>query len=129
VRREQLLCRAVFERTTWVGCGRRCHHIPGNPIASNVGPKIAAACGFHGLQVALLFRYFYSGWAYLERGKRVELTTVRLRDIPVTIAADFCDPALDNLTASLDHLARCFCGADKCLTMADEDTNGGRLSG
>jgi len=56
---------------------------------------------------------FYSGilipgWAYLERGKRVELTTVRLRDIAVTIAADFCDPALDNLPANLDHLTRCF---------------------
>jgi len=77
---------------------------------------------------------FYSGtlipgWVYLERGKRVELTTVRLRDIPVTIGADFCDPALDNLTASLDHLTRCFCGADKCLTIAAEDTNGGRLGG
>lgn len=57
----------------------------------------------------------------------------QLRDIPVTIVTDFCDPALDKLTASLDHLrnlslTRSFCDADKRLAVADERANGDPLA-
>ena len=48
------------------------------------------------------------------------MRTAQLRDIPVTIVTDLYDPALDNLTASLDHLTRRFCDADKRLPIADE---------
>ena len=54
--------------------------------------------------------------------------TAQLRDIPVTIATDFCDPALDNLAASLDHLTRCFCDADRRLPVANEGTSGAPLA-
>ena len=50
------------------------------------------------------------------------MRTAQLRDIPVTIVTDVYYPALDNLTASLDHLTRCFCDA------ADEDTSGAPLA-
>jgi hypothetical protein len=56
------------------------------------------------------------------------MRTTQLRDIPVTIVTDLYDPALDNLTASLDHLTRCFCDADKCLPIADEGTSGAPLA-
>jgi hypothetical protein len=54
-------------------------------------------------------------------------------DIPVTIVTDFCDPALDKLTASLDHLrnlsrTRSYCDADKRLAVADQSTNGDPLA-
>jgi hypothetical protein len=48
------------------------------------------------------------------------MMTAQLRNIPVTIATDLCDPALDDLAASLDHLTRSFCDTDKCQTAADE---------
>jgi len=48
------------------------------------------------------------------------MRTAQLRDIPVMIVTDLYDPALDNLTASLDHLTRCFRDDDKRLPIADE---------
>jgi hypothetical protein len=45
---------------------------------------------------------------------------MQLRGIPVTIVTDLCDPTLGNLTASLDHLTRCFCDADKRLPIAEK---------
>jgi hypothetical protein len=56
------------------------------------------------------------------------MRTAQLRDIPVTIVTDLYYPALDNLTASLDHLTRCFCDADTRLPIADEDTSGAPLA-
>jgi hypothetical protein len=41
---------------------------------------------------------------------------------------DLYDPALDNVTASLDHLTQCFCDADKRLPIADEGTSGAPLA-
>jgi len=56
-----------------------------------------------------------------------------MTDIPVTIVTDFCDPALDKLTASIDHLRKLsvtpsLCDADKRLPAADEGTNGAPLA-
>ena len=56
------------------------------------------------------------------------MRTAQLRDIPVMIVTDLYDPALDNVTASLDHLTRCFRDADKRLPIADEGTSGAPLA-
>jgi hypothetical protein len=56
------------------------------------------------------------------------MRTAQLRDIPVTIVTDLYDSTLDNLTASLDHLTRCFCDADKRLSIADDSTGGAPLA-
>lgn len=55
------------------------------------------------------------------------MTTAQLRDTTVSIVTDFCDPALDNLAVSLDHLTLCFCDSDKQLA-ADGDVGGTPLA-
>jgi len=87
-----------------------------HPVASNVGPNIAAPHNFPGLRVALLFRHFLSPDG---RARRRE-GAIMMTDSTVN---DFRDPALDNLAASLDHLTRCFCDADERLK-ADEGIGG-----
>src|SRR5215468_2334050 len=81
---------------------------PFSANASHVGPKIAAARGVRGLQVALLFRHLLSpdGRRWRREG------AIMMTDGTVN---DFRDSALDNLDASLDHLTRCFCDADERL--------------